>query len=140
MKTRMAIAASLLAAACASGGGGTEGIVDFTAQLQPTSGNQVRGTAHAVTAVGETAVTIEIENASAGAHHPWHVHTGTCGNSGPPVGGGSNYPVLDVDADGDVRAVATIPVQLNDDDAYIVNVHLSPQAMGTIISCGALVD
>jgi hypothetical protein len=135
-----AIAASLLVAACASGGGGSEGIVDFSAQLQPTAGNQVRGTANAVSAVGETAITIEIENATPGARHPWHVHTGTCGNAGPPVGGGSNYPVLEIEAGGEERAVATIPVQLEDDAQYIVNVHQSPQAMSTIISCGALVD
>ena len=140
MKKITAIATSLLAAACASGGGGSEGIVDFSAQLSPTTGNQVSGSANAVTAVGETAVTIEIENGSPGARHPWHVHTGTCGNAGPPVGGGSNYPVLEVDGDGEIRAVATIPVELEDDAQYVVNVHQSPQAMGTIISCGPLVD
>jgi hypothetical protein len=136
----MAVAASLLAAACASGGGGSEGIVDFSAQLQPSPGNQIRGTANAVSALGETAVTIEIENASPGARHPWHVHNGTCANSGGVVGGGANYPVLEVGANGEQRAVATIAVELIDDAPYIVNVHQSPQAMGTIVACGALVD
>jgi hypothetical protein len=136
----MAIAASLLAVACASGGGGSEGIVDFSAQLQPTAGNQVRGNANAVSALGETAVTLEITNAAAGASHPWHVHSGQCGSNGPVVGGGSNYPALTVGSDGRARAVASIPVALDDDAPYFVNVHLSAQAMGTIVSCGPLVD
>jgi hypothetical protein len=140
MRKTLALAAALLAGACSSGGGGSEGIVDFSAQLQPTTGNEVRGTANAVSAVGETAVTIEIENAAPGARHPWHVHRGECGTNGPVVGVGADYPVLEVDADGDVRAVATVGVELNDDEPYFVNVHQSPQAMGTIVSCGALVD
>jgi hypothetical protein len=139
MTKTLAIAASLLAAACASGGG-SEGIVDFSAQLQPTAGNQVRGSASAVSAIGETAVTLEIQNATAGATHPWHVHSGQCGTNGPVVGGGSNYPALTVGSDGRARAVASIPVALDDDAPYFVNVHLSSQAMGTIVSCGALVD
>jgi hypothetical protein len=56
------------------------------------------------------------------------------------VGGGSNYPALTVGADGRARAVATIAVALDDDAPYFVNVHLSSQAMGTIVSCGPLVD
>jgi hypothetical protein len=136
MRKTLALAAALLAGACAR----SEGIVDFSAQLQPTTGNEVRGTANAVTAIGETAVTIEIENATPGARHPWHVHRGECGTNGPVVGVGADYPVLEVDADGEVRAVATIGLQLDDDEPYFVNVHQSPQAMGTIVSCGALVD
>jgi hypothetical protein len=140
MRKTSALAAALLAGACASGGGGSEGIADFSAQLQPTTGNDVRGTASAVTAVGQTAVTIEIENASPGARHPWHVHRGECGTNGPVVGVGADYPVLDVDADGDVRAVATIGLELDDNERYFVNVHESAQTMGVIVSCGALVD
>jgi hypothetical protein len=140
MTKRMAIAVSLLAAACASGGGGSEGIVDFDARLSPTTGNQVTGDARAVAAVGSTAVTVDISNAAAGASHPWHVHQGECGTNGPVVGAGTDYPPLVVGTDGRARAVATIGVQLSDQVPYFVNVHLSRQAMGTIVSCGRLVD
>ena len=138
--------AALLVAACSAacvgggGGGGGEGIVDFSAQLQPTTGNQVRGLASAVASLGRTAVTVEIENATPGASYPWHVHEGRCGSNGPIVGSAADYPAISVDADGRERAVATLSRQLVDDAEYFVNVHLSPQQMNVIVACGALVD
>src|SRR5262245_41498967 len=104
MKRIIAVALALLAGACASGsgsgGGKTEGIVDFSATLAPTVGYQVRGTANAVASLGRTGVTVEIDGATPGAHHPWHVHQGKCGSNGPVVGKAADYPVIDVDADG----------------------------------------
>jgi hypothetical protein len=141
-----ALVAAALGAACASGGGGGggggggEGIVDFSAQLQPTAGYQVRGTASAVASLGRTVVTVEIVGATPGGTYPWHVHQGRCGSNGPVVGAGTAYAPLSVDADGAERAVATLSLQLNDDSEYFVNIHLSPQQMGTIVACGALVD
>jgi Cu-Zn family superoxide dismutase len=143
MKRSMALTAAAMLAACAGsggGGGGGEGIVDFSAQLQPTTGNQVRGLATAVATLGRTAVTVEIEGGTPGATYPWHVHEGRCGANGPIVGAAADYPAINVDADGRVTAVATLSRQLNDDTAYFVNVHLSPQQMNVIVSCGALVD
>jgi len=142
MKRVMGLATAALLAACAGGGGGGggEGIVDFSAQLQPTAGNQVRGTATAVASLGRTAITLEIQGGTPGATYPWHVHQGRCGSNGPVVGSGSNYPAINVDADGSERAVATLSLQLNDDTEYFVNVHQSPQQMNVIVSCGQLVD
>lgn len=141
MKRYGAIPLALLAAACASGGGsGSEGIVDFDARVEPTTGYQVRGTANAVASLGRTAVTLEIENGTPGATYPWHVHQGRCGSNGPVVGSGSDYPAIKVDTDGKERVVATIGTQLDDDAEYFVNVHLSPQQMNVIVACGALVD
>ncbi len=143
MKRGMVIALALVSAACASGGGGGgsgEGIVDFSAQLAPTSGYQVRGTANAVASLGRTVVTLQIESAAPGATHPWHVHQGRRGSNGPVVGSGADYPAISVEGDGKKRVVATIGTQLDDDTEYFVNVHLSSQQMGVIVSCGALVD
>jgi hypothetical protein len=142
MKRLTALTTAALLAACAGsgGGGGGEGIVDFSAQLQPTTGNQVRGLATAIATLGRTAVTVEIEGATPGATYPWHVHEGRCGSNGPIVGAAADYPAIDVDADGRERAVATLSRQLNDDTEYFVNVHLSPQQPSVIVSCGALVD
>lgn len=142
MKRLTALIAAGFVAACAGAGGGSgdEGIVDFSAQLQPGTGYQVKGTAHAVASLGRTAVTLEIDNATPGATHPWHVHQGKCGSNGSIVGSASDYPQIKVDADGRERAVATLGVQLSDDAEYFVNVHLSPQQMGVIVACGALVD
>jgi len=48
--------------------------------------------------------------------------------------------VIEVDKDGSERAVATIGVQLVDDESNYINVHQSPQQMGTIVTCGPLED
>jgi superoxide dismutase, Cu-Zn family len=142
MKRAAALCSAAVLAACASagGGGGDEGIVDFSAQLAPGTGYQVKGTANAVASLGRTAVTLQIENATPGATYPWHVHQGKCGSNGPIVGAASDYPQIEVDADGSERAVATLGVQLDDDQEYFVNVHLSPTEMGVIVACGALTD
>lgn len=91
-------------------------------------------------AIGSTAVTVRVEDATPGSEHPWHVHRGRCGSGGGIVGDASDYPPLEIGDEGSARAVATIDVQLVDDDPYHVNVHLSPQAMGTIVACGELED
>lgn len=142
-KTVFAGLAAALAAACASGGGGGgggEGIVDFDAQLTPTAGYQVRGTANAVSTLGRTAVTVDIENGTPGAAYPWHVHEGRCGTNGPIVGKASDYSPIEVDEDGKERANAVLSLVLDDDTPYFVNLHLSAQQMNVIVSCGALVD
>ena len=64
----------------------------------------------------------------------------TAATSAPIVGGASDYPVIAVDEDGSERAVATIGVQLVDDESNYINVHQSPQQMGTIVACGPLED
>lgn len=140
MSRATALLGAALVAACAGGGGGGEGIIDFSAQLQPGTGQQVRGLANAVATLGRTAVTVEIENGTPGAVYPWHVHQGRCGSNGPIVGSEADYPAITVGADGRERAVATLRLQLRDDTDYYVNVHLSAQQLGVIVACGALVD
>ena len=137
------LGAALVLAACASGGGDggdREWITDFEADIRPTAGFDVRGNARAVASVGRTVITVNLENGEPGAVHPWHVHQGECGSRGPIVGDAGDYPRLALDGDGDDREVATLDVQLDDDGDYYVNIHRSPEAMGTIVACGALVD
>lgn len=140
MKNALAPIVVLLATACASGGGETEGIVDFDARLEPSAGRTEHGTARAVAAIGSTAITVQLEGGTPGAVHPWHVHRGGCGSGGGIVGDADDYTALALDDDGEDREVATIDVQLVDDDPYHVNVHLSPDALGTVIACGELED
>lgn len=132
-----------LLAACASGGGsGDDGefITDFEANVPSRPGFEVRGTATAVASVGRTVVTLDVENGEAGAVHPWHIHEGACGSLGSIVGATDAYPPLALDDEGKDREVATLDLQLSDDADYHVNVHLSPEDMGTIVACGGLVD
>lgn len=141
MKKLLALLTVTLSVACASGGGDQgEGIADFSATLRANQGFSVNGTADAVASIGRTLVTVNITGATPGARHPWHVHAGSCGSNGPIVGSASDYPVIEVDSDGRERVVATLSLQLDEDDDYYVNVHQSPEQLGVIVACGELVD
>ena len=143
MRAWITLALLLAAGACASGGGegvDREWITDFDAEVQSRPGYSLRGNARAVASVGRTVVTLNVERGDPGAVHPWHVHTGACGSGGGIVGDAGDYPQLVLDGDGEDREVATLDLQLSDDAEYHVNVHRSPQDMGTIVACGRLVD
>ena len=56
------------------------------------------------------------------------------------VGPAASYPVLLVEDDGTDTKTARLSLELNEAEDYYVNVHASPQEMGTIIACGALDD
>lgn len=133
-----------LLAGCASGGQEEESddfVVDFSATLEPRPGfGEVTGTVRAVASLGRTAITLELDGGEAGARYPWHVHHGRCGSGGNIVGSATAYPLIEPDAGGDDRVVATIRTQLADDADYHVNVHASPDDLGTIVACGRLVD
>lgn len=121
------------------------GITDWSTQLAARAGSDIRGSANVQTVVvegfaGTSAAAVSIGGAMAGARHPWHVHSGSCGSGGPIVGDPSAYPVLNVGADGNASASANLAVGLNDDADYHVNVHRSPSDPGTIVACGDLVD
>jgi hypothetical protein len=111
---------------------------DWSATLQPRTNSGVSGTARAQAAVAATGVTINITGATPNAHHPWHVHIGTCATGGPVYGAATAYPPLHVGANGTAMATASIGVALNEEQRYHVNVHRSPTEMNVIISCGDL--
>ena len=112
---RMATPASMVGVAQVGG-------VAWMAEADPTS----------------TQAHVEIENATPGGRHPWHVHRGQCGNDQGIVGPADRYEVLEVDGDGEASKSATLPIALPRTGNYMVNVHASPENMGTIISCGNL--
>lgn len=115
---------------------------DWKATLSSTTGSTVGGTVEARSGRTGTTATIRLIGASSGGRHPWHIHRGTCGSNGPIVGPADAYPVLVVGADGRATATATVAedIGIGDVDDFYVNVHASPQAMGTIIACGDLDD
>ena len=113
---------------------------DWDATLQPQNNSGVTGTARVQSALAASAVTITISGATANAHHPWHVHTGTCGSGGPIVGAANAYPALHVATNGTATATASIGVALNEEQKYHVNVHRSEAELNVIISCGNLDD
>jgi hypothetical protein len=114
----------------------------WTANLAAMSGSNVTGTSTAVVSDDMTHATIRIRGGGSGGTHPWHIHEGSCGDaSAPVVGPASAYPPLRPGADGAASAEAHLAdIELNEARRYHVNVHQSPAAMGTIISCGNLDD
>ena len=81
---------------------------------------------------------IELDGDLPGAVRPWHVHFGTCSTGGAIVGPPADYPPLAIAASGSASASASIEFELGANAAYHVNVHLSPDEMGTLIACGDL--
>ena len=119
----------------------------WTATLRPQAGATVAGTARAQVLREQTTVTIQLQNATAGAMHPWHVHEGACGSGGPIVGAPTAYSPLQVGAkplqvgaNGQAQGNATLALTLNEARAYHVNVHASPSDLATIVACGDLDD
>lgn len=88
---------------------------------------------------GGTRVNATLSEGSLGSRHPWHVHAGTCASGGPVVGEAAAYPLLEPNARGDASASATLEVELVSGDEYHVNVHASPEDLGTFVGCGDLV-
>ena len=111
---------------------------DWSADLASQNNSGILGAAAARSAVATTGVSLTISGATSGARHPWHIHRGTCGSGGSIVGDAGDYPVLQVRSDGVASATADLDVALSEDGQYHVNVHRSPQDMGTIVACGAL--
>ncbi len=110
----------------------------WRAQIEPIGESTVKGMA-TVEATDSTSAKahISISGAKAGDVLPWHVHSGTCGNSGPPIGMASAYKPLTVGADGSAMEEATMSVAPSDSASYVVNVHRSASDM-SVISCGLL--
>jgi hypothetical protein len=85
-----------------------------------------------------TRASVSIENAVPGGQHPWHVHVGQCGSNGGILGAPEAYQPLDVGGNGRAESTADLALPLPASGQYYVNVHASPNNLGTIIACGNL--
>jgi hypothetical protein len=99
---------------------------------------QVRGSAWMAPEGDNTRAHVDISNAAPGGVHPWHVHIGQCGDNGQIFGQADAYRPLRVGSDGTASSDAEIPNPMPSSGRYYVNVHASPDNMGTIIACGNL--
>jgi len=120
--------------------GDMPGMVHYSANLAAMSGSTVHGTAmiHSMTA-GQQTVELQVSGATPGATYPWHIHSGSCSDGMTPVvGNPALYTALGTSGDGTASLTATIPVTLDPNQRYHVNVHASPTDMGTIVACGDL--
>lgn len=95
----------------------------------------IRGGARATT------IHVDLDSGESGATYPWHIHSGNCGDASPPVVGAAEaYPPIQVGSGGEGDAEATIDATLDPDADYILNVHLSPARLDSIVACGELVQ
>jgi len=120
--------------------GDMAGMTHYSANLAAMNGSTVHGTAivHSMTA-GQQTVELQISGGAAGATYPWHIHSGSCADGMTPVvGNPSLYTALGTSGDGTASLTANIPVTLDPNQRYHVNVHASPTDMGTIVACGDL--
>jgi hypothetical protein len=113
-------------------------IGNWSTTLEPQNNSGISGSATVQSRAAAAKVTVHIMGAASGSVHPWHVHRGTCGNDKGIVGGAGEYKPLTVGTDGMSNAEVNIPVALNEDETYFVNIHKSASDLGTIVSCGAL--
>ena len=101
----------------------------------------VTGTVRAAVEGANTTATIRLTGLQPGAHHPWHIHEGTCETGGPIYGDPNAYTPLHVGNEGSAEGTARlINLKLNEARKYHANVHLSASNMGTIIACGNVTD
>ena len=112
----------------------------WTTTLEPKGEAQVRGTGSVTPGADAGTMTAELAITGGGknATHPWHVHVGTCAAGGDIAGPATDYPPLKTDGTGAATVTTTVHIAAPTSGNYHVNVHQSPEAMGTIVSCGDL--
>jgi hypothetical protein len=106
-----------------------------TGNTGPNAEAIVRGGASATT------IHVDLDGGEDGATYPWHIHSGHCGDASPPVVGAAEaYPPIQVGSGGEGDAEATIDTTLDPNGDYILNVHLSPARLDSIVACGEVVQ
>lgn len=115
------------------------GMPHYTANLAAMSGSTVHGTATVHSMNGSQSVQLQISGGASAATYPWHIHTGSCSDGMTPIVGNPQlYTALGTSGDGTASLMVTLPIALNEDQRYHVNIHASPSDMGTIVACGDL--
>ena len=86
----------------------------------------------------ETAVSLNLANATPGGVHPWQVHRGQCGADEGVLGSPDAYRSIKIDDDGNARANATVPMTIPTTGSYFVTVSASAANPETVVACGNL--
>lgn len=113
----------------------------FRAAIEPTG--TAGPNAEAIIQGGQEATTvhIDLDGGESGATYPWHIHSGECGDASPPIVGSADaYPPIQVGEGGEGDSDATVSATLDPEADYIVNVHLSPARLDSIVACGEVMQ
>lgn len=113
---------------------------EWTATLVPTTKSAIHGTVKFVRTdpPTQTRVIFALNDGTANTVRPWHVHFGVCGNDKTIVGKPADYPPLVMSSQGNLSAIAQLPVELVKGTRYVVHIHASPSDMKTVIVCAPL--
>ncbi|HJR54349.1 MAG TPA: hypothetical protein VJ982_11640 [Gemmatimonadota bacterium] len=113
----------------------------FRATANPTGNTGPNAEAIVRGGASATTIHVDLDSGETGATYPWHIHSGNCGDAQPPiVGAAEAYPPIQVGSGGEGDAEATVDTTLDPEGDYILNVHLSPARLDSIVSCGELVQ
>ena len=101
---------------------------------------QMNGTASMAPATtrGNTAVSLDLANATPGGLHPWQLHRGQCGADQGIIGSPAAYPAAKVGRDGRATATAHVPYDAPTTGSYFVIVRASAANDAVTVACGNL--
>lgn len=72
-----------------------------------------------------------------GGGFPWILREGTCADPGDALGELDDYPVIELDEEGEWSDVVTASID-NDEDSYVFELRRSADDGETVIACGDL--
>lgn len=110
----------------------------WSAELVAEGDATLAGTASVASLASELAATIEIVEGPASAVHAWYIGEGECGGEEGRVGDAEDYPLLELDEEGEAVVEAEVAAGLDPDGEYHVAV-LASDDDDTVVACGALV-
>jgi hypothetical protein len=87
---------------------------------------------------GNTAVSLDLANATPGGLHPWQLHRGQCGADQGIVGSPAAYPTAKVGRNGRAQASAHVPYDTPTAGSYFVIVRASAANDAVTVACGNL--
>lgn len=87
---------------------------------------------------GNTAVKVQLSNASPGGIHPWQLHRGQCGMDEGLFGTVESYKALKVDDSGRASGSASLPYAMPTIGNFFISVGASSANPETIVACGNL--
>lgn len=124
--------------------GGEGDVVEWTADVFGIGDfSTIGGSADVTYEIGtfEFGATANIFGDVPGAVRPWHVHFGSCADTGDIVGIDSDYLPFVTDSSGADQVSVIVPEALDPNGVYSVNFHLGTTGtdFDTIIACGDLV-
>lgn len=98
-------------------------------EFQELNDSGVSGTATLYEAGDRTIVELDLEDT--GENHPAHIHAGSCDDLQPEPA----YPLENVGSDGQSTSIVDASLDELIDGDFAVDLHLSPNELGTLIVC-----